>query len=261
MRLAARGVTFRYRDTIPALQGVDLELLPGQVLAVCGPNGSGKSTLLKVLGGLLTPAAGAVTLDGRPLDELPLQRRAQLIARVPQELPALPDLAVTRFVLAGRYARIDRWRGPTRKDWQAVEWALEAADVADLAGRTMAELSGGQRQRILLARALAQEAAVLLIDEPTSALDPEHQVAVFDMIAELGSHGRSALVVTHDLNLAGQFASEIALLDEGRLVGQGPPDEVLRPAALEPVYGGRLHYGTLPDGRPFVVPWRGAGEG
>ncbi|MFT7464190.1 MAG: iron complex transport system ATP-binding protein, partial [Pseudohongiellaceae bacterium] len=116
-----------------------------------------------------------------------------------------------------------------------------------------------QRQRVLIARALAQEASVLLIDEPTNALDPEHQLKVFHMIAGLGRNGRAALVVTHDLNLASQFATSIVLLNEGQVVARGRPGDVLRPEILQPVYGDHLHFGRLPDGRPFVLPWLSGG--
>ena len=133
--------------------------------------------------------------------------------------------------------------------------------VADLGGRLMTELSGGQRQRVLVARALAQEARVWLVDEPTASLDPEHQIHVFGLISRTVQHDRAAIVVTHDLNLASQFATRLALVDDGRLVAEGTVEEVLRREVLEPVYGPALHFGTRrhADGseRPFVLPWAG----
>jgi iron complex transport system ATP-binding protein len=121
----------------------------------------------------------------------------------------------------------------------------------------MTELSGGQRQRVLVARALASRAPTLLVDEPTAALDLEHQLRVFALLARLADGGRSVLVVTHDVNLASQFAARVALLDRGRVAACGSPDAVLRREVLEPVYGRHLHYGRLPgpDARPFVLPW------
>lgn len=255
--LRATNLGYDHPGPIRAVDGIDLELGREEVLVVCGPNGSGKSTLLRLLAGLLEPRTGRVELLGRPLDSYDAGDRARNVALVPQQLPRLPQVTVEAFVLAGRYARIDRWRGPTRRDHQAVALALAASDAAALAGRLMGELSGGQRQRVLLARALAQEAQVLLIDEPTNALDPEHQVQVFDLIAGLGRNKRGVIVVTHDLNLASQFATSIALVREGQVVCVGPPAEVLRPEHLAPVYGEHLHYGHMPepDGRPFVLPW------
>jgi iron complex transport system ATP-binding protein len=263
--LAARGLHFDYPGPLHALRGLDLELERGELAIVIGPNGSGKSTLVRLLAGLLMPTRGAVTCDGRPLGELSTRERAFRIAVVPQFLPALPEVRVRDFVLSGRYARLSRWRAVSRADLAAVDAALDACDARELAQRSMTELSGGQRQRVLVARALAQEAQVLLIDEPTNALDPEHQLAVFECIARLRAEGeRCALVVTHDLNLAGQYATRLLLLDQGRVAAQGPVERVLVPAVLGPVYGDQLYYGRFepgPDGRaarPFVLPVRRA---
>jgi iron complex transport system ATP-binding protein len=260
--LEARALSYSYPGPIRAVDGVDISLGREEVVVICGPNGSGKSTLLRLLAGLLRPDAGEVRLDGRSLDEFSPRDRARSLAVVPQQLPNLPQVRVSGFVLAGRYARIDRWRGPQHKDHQAVELALAASDAAELADRRMTDLSGGQRQRVLLARALAQEAQVLLIDEPTNALDPEHQVQVFDLIAGLGRNRRGVLVVSHDLNLASQFATSVVLVKDGRVAGAGAPADVLRPEVLGPVYGEHLHYGRMPepDGRPFVLPWLAPGE-
>lgn len=247
------GVT--YAGGVRALDGVDVELHASELLVVTGPNGSGKSTLLRALAGLQELDSGRCELDARPLDAHTAVERATRLAWVPQQLEALSDLSVERFVLAGRYARIDRWRGPTRKDLDAVQLALAATDTSAFGARPLAALSGGQRQRVLLARALAQEPQVLLVDEPTNALDATHQVAVFRLIAGLAGHGRGVLVVTHDLNLASQFATRMLLLDAGRVVTEGTPDEVLRPEVLRPVYGDDLHFGRSDDGRPFVLPW------
>jgi len=255
--LATSGLAFDYPGPLRALDGVDFELEPRRLVALCGPNGSGKSTLLKLLAGLLEPAAGVVTVGGRSLHGLSEGERARALARVPQSLPSLPDVTVDNFVLGGRYAHIDRWRGPQSSDGEAVSAALAAADAADLGRRMLGELSGGQMQRVLLARAVAQHTDVLLVDEPTAALDPEHQVRALELLAGLVAEGRGVVVATHDLNLASQFASSVVLLRGGRVVTAGPPGEVLRPAVLRPVYGDNLYYGRMPppDGRPFVLPW------
>lgn len=267
--ISARGVAYDYPGPLRALCGVDLDLAAGELLVVIGPNGSGKSTLLKALSGLVRPSAGTVLLDGRELGGITARERAQRIAVVPQFLPALPELLVADFVASGRYARAERGavaallgRELHALDQRAVDAALAACDASDLACRSMTELSGGQRQRVLIARAVAQDAAVLLVDEPTNALDPEHQIRVFDLLSTLRSSARAALVVTHDLNLAGQYATRLVLMDRGRVVAQGTPAQVLVPAVLEPVYGQHLYYGEWPrtSGRsgPFVLPSRGA---
>lgn len=260
--LAARGLVFDYAGPLRALDGVDMALHPGDLTAVIGPNGSGKSTLLKVLGGLLEPTSGEVLLQGTPPRALPLRERARLIAVVPQFLPALQDVSVRDFVSSGRYARVARFASASAADHDAVARALEECDAQDLQERAMAELSGGQRQRVLVARALAQEAPVLLIDEPTSGLDPEHQIRVLELVASLRGE-RAALFVTHDLNLAGQYARHMILLDRGRVAAEGSVEEVLRPEVLAPVYGEHLHYGRWPSGdmagRPYVLARRAEG--
>ncbi len=251
----AEGLVFEYPGPVRALDGVDLEVGASELVVVCGPNGSGKSTLLRLLGGLLEPARGRVLLGDAPLASLPLGERARRIGVVPQTLRTLPDVSVENFTLAGRYAHIDRWRGPREEDRRAVASALVATEADEFAPRPMTTLSGGQRQRVLVARALAGEASLLLVDEPTTGLDPEHQVRIMQLLAELTGGGRSAVVVTHDLNLASQFADAVCLLRDGRVAARGPPREVLRPEVLVPVYGEHLHFGTAPDGRPIVVPW------
>jgi iron complex transport system ATP-binding protein len=255
--LVARGLEFAYPDQARALRGVDFELGTGELVAVIGPNGSGKSTLLKLLSGVLAADAGTIELEGRALPSISTRVRAALIALVPQFLPALPDVLVEDFVLSGRYTRLSRWKAATLADRGAALEALTACDADALARRGMTELSGGQRQRVLIARAVAQAARFVLVDEPTNALDPEHQIRVFELLLALTGDGRGAVVVTHDLNLASQYASRVVLLDEGRVVATGTAGEVLRRPTLEPVYGSHLFYGEWPDlGRPFVLPHR-----
>lgn len=258
--LTVDDVSFAYPDGPPVLADLSLELAAGALTCVLGPNGAGKTTLLKLCAGLLSPNRGAVRLDGRPVGGLAPRERARQLAVVPQTLEAIPDVTVTDFVFGGRYGHLDAWRRVHAKDRRAVELSLAAADVEPFADRLMTELSGGQRQRVLVARALAQEPSVFLVDEPTSSLDPEHQLAIFELIAGLTGHGRTVVCVTHDLNLASQFATRLVVMKDGRLVKDGRPSEVLRPEVLDDVYGTDLHYGALatPDGgeRPFVVPRR-----
>jgi len=253
-QLAARNVCFGYPEGPRVLHGVSLELARGELVSLVGPNGSGKSTLLRCMAGLADLAAGEVLLDGRSLRVGTPRERALNVAVVPQFLPSLFDVRVEDFVLGGRYARIDRWGGPKASDREAIERALVACDAIECRGRAMSELSGGQRQRVVVARAVAQEAAVLLVDEPTTSLDPDHQVTIFELLARLACEGRIVLVVTHELNLAAQFSAAMAVLHEGRLVARGSVDALMRSEILTPVYGERLHFGRMDDGRPFVVP-------
>jgi iron complex transport system ATP-binding protein len=256
--LKAEHLVHDYPGPLRALDGASLEVGGGELVALIGPNGSGKSTLVRCLAGLARATAGRATVGGRPVAELTPGARAREIAVVPQFLPHLFDVRVDDFVLGGRYAHVDRWRGPTRADRDAVEGALASCDAAELSARKMSELSGGQRQRVVIARSLAQRAPVLLVDEPTSSLDPEHQVRVFELLAQAARDGNAVLVVTHELNLAAQFATRLVVLHRGRDVASGSVEEILRPEVLSPVYGRRLYFGRTADGAtPFVLPWAG----
>ncbi len=268
--LRARGLVFAYPQGPRVLDGLDVDLTSGELVAVLGPNGAGKSTLVRVLAGLLTPSAGRVELvghaavdahgAGRDTAALPPRERARAVALVPQGLARIPQVRVHDFVLGGRYAH-GALRSRTRvRDDEVVTAALAACDVAELGERALDQISGGQRQRVLVARALAQEADVMLVDEPTSSLDPEHQLAMFELLARLTCESRAVLVVTHDLNLASQFATRLDVIANGRVAVSGTADVVLRPDVLHPIYGERLRFGRFParDGRgdrPFVLPW------
>ena len=255
--LTATGLAFDYPGPLRAVDGIDLRLDEGELVAVIGANGSGKSTLISLLGGLLRPSSGRVELRGEDLRGMDARERALRVAIVPQLLEGCGEALVGNFVLGGRYAHLGRWRTAAERDLRAVADALEAAQVLDLRERMLGALSGGQRQRVLIARALAQQSRVLLIDEPTSALDPAHQVRVLGLIDALRKEGKAVLVATHDVNLIGQLATRLVLLDRGRIAAEGTVEEVLRAPVLEPVYGACLYFGRWPSPlgeRPFVLP-------
>ncbi len=253
----ATGITFDYPG-VRALDGVDFSVRAGELVCLLGPNGSGKSTLLRVLAGLADPSDGTVSLGGRPSRGMSSRDRARTVAVVPQGLPRIPSLHVRDFVLGGRYAHLGLWRAARAEDFAAVEDALQRVDAMDCADRLLVGMSGGQRQRVLIARALAQGSDLVLFDEPTASLDPEHQLLVMDLVVDLVAKGCGVAVVTHDFNLASQYADRIVMLDEGRIAAAGPVDDVLRREVLEPVYGSRLWFGALPGdpGRPLVISWR-----
>ncbi len=253
-RLECSALCVDYGAGPRALDGVSLAIGAGELLAVLGPNGSGKSTLLRCLAGLLRATSGAVSVDGQALTALGPRERAMRIAYVPQYLPAVPDVRVDDFVLGGRYAHIERWRGPRAEDWRAVEQALEVCDVAELRERSLAAISGGQRQRVLIARAAAQSAPIVVVDEPTASLDPAHQVSVFRLLADLSRAGRAVVVATHELGLASRVSTSMLVLLAGRVRARGAPLDVLTPAILREVYGPDLHV-EVRDGGVIVAPW------
>ena len=253
--LEAAGVGVRY-GTRAALDAVDARVVPGEVLGVIGPNGSGKSTLIRVLAGVRRPSAGSIRLDGKDLHALPRRARARRIALVPQETHLSFPIRVRELVLLGRAPHTGRFGLERQEDLRAAHEAMARAEVLELAGRPVDELSGGERQRVVLARALAQDAGILLLDEPTSFLDLRHAVLLLDLVRELcRARGLAVAVVLHDLNLAAMYCDRLVLLDRGRVHAAGTPDEVLTYRDLCAVYGTDL-YVALNDvtGRLVVLP-------
>lgn len=246
--LDARGLVFRYgHGEPPAVDGVDLRLAHGELVAVVGPNGSGKTTLIRLLLGLLVGERGAVTVLGRPVSAWERRDLARVIAvMVQREEPAFP-LRVREAVMLGRYPHLGPLGAPRAADRAAVERALSRCDVAELAERWTASLSGGEWQRARIARALAQEPRALVLDEPTSNLDLGHEMQLFELVADLAHQdGLAALVVTHHLNLAARYADRVVVLHRGRVAAAGAAAQVIRRDVLEPVFGWPVD----------VNPWR-----
>jgi len=232
--LEVRGLTVRYGDVV-ALEDVDLVVGPGEACGLVGVNGSGKSTLFKAVVGLVRPRAGEVTVLGGPADRA---RRAGLVAYVPQADDVDRDFPVdvADVVLMGRYHRMGWRRRPGPADRAAAAAALERVGLADLAGRQVGRLSGGQRQRVLLARALAQEARLLLLDEPFTGVDAVSEAAVTAVLRDLVADGCALVVSTHDLAALPALCARSVLL-QGRVLAHGPTAEVLTPDNLARVFG------------------------
>jgi iron complex transport system ATP-binding protein len=249
---SARGLAFRYPGASrPALDGVSVDIPAGSCTAVLGPNGSGKSTLLRVLLGILTPAEGSAELDERALGEWGREEIARAVGVVPQgEEPAFP-MTVREMVGMGRYPHLGAWRRERDADRRAIEQAMRRCDVLAFADRPVSTLSGGERQRARVARALAQEPAALALDEPTAALDVGHEMAIFELLRDLGRAGTTVLLVTHNLNLAARYADRLVLLSKGRVAAEGAPADVLTRETVEAVYGWPVriepHPGPGPD--------------
>lgn len=218
------------------LHGLELDLRPGETLAVAGPNAAGKSTLVRVLAGALRPRRGSVHLGGTDLAALRARDRGRAIAVVPQAARTDLDFTVREMVALGRAPHAGPWGAESARDREAIARALEAADLAAVAARPYSLLSGGERQRTLIARALAQQAPVLLLDEPTAHLDLSHRLLVLDAVRAHAARGGSALVVLHDLGLAARL-DRMAILDGGRIVACGAPREVLTPERLRLTWG------------------------
>jgi iron complex transport system ATP-binding protein len=237
------------------LDGVTLEVPAGGWTILIGPNGAGKSSLLRAVAGLVDHD-GTIAVDGQELRALSPRRRALMLASVPQSPLLPPDMTVAEYVLLGRTAHLGPLGRSGDADRRVAAAAAERLDLGALAGRRLGELSGGERQRAVLARAVAQDAPVLLLDEPTTALDVGRQQEALELVGELrAERGLTVLGAMHDLTLAGQYAERLALLDGGRLVAHGPPAEVLTEERIAAHYRARVQIIRL-DESPVVVPAR-----
>jgi len=238
-------LTVRY-DGRTALEEVTFHLRRGERVAVIGPNGAGKSTLFKAIAGLLTPQAGRVRVYGTPPGS------HGCIAYLPQrqQVDWHFPVSVADVVMMGRVCRLG-WLGwPKKRDREIVRAALETVGLASLARRPIDELSGGQQQRMFIARALAQEAALVLLDEPLTGLDLLAQEEVLAALEVLPQRGATVMVATHDLEQAARYFDRVLLLN-GRLIAFAPPSEALRPEMLLQAYGGRMN--VTVEGQPFVI--------
>jgi iron complex transport system ATP-binding protein len=253
--LEATDVRFAYGRGPDVLSGVSLALDEGSFTAIIGPNGCGKTTLLRLLTGAERPTSGAVTLGGQPIERWPPRERARRVAVVPQSTDVAFPYTVAELVRMGRTPHLSRLPFERPEDLEAADEAMRALDIFDLRDRDVTRCSGGERQRAIIARALAQQAPVLLLDEPASSLDLHHQVGLFTLLAGLQRRGATVAVVSHDLNLPAQLCTRVVLLDRGRVRAAGPVEEIYRRDVLEPVYRTRLAVGRHEaTGAPYVLP-------
>lgn len=233
MIFEARGVRWTWPGSGgPTLDGVDLDLHAGALVALVGPNGSGKTTLLRVLLGAVHADRGEVLLQGRPVAEWPRQAMARIVGVLPQREESAFPMTVMETVLLGRYAHLGPISPVGTSDRAAVRDALDRCDAWRFHDRFTHTLSAGEWQRVRLARALAQEPRALVLDEPTSALDVRHEMELFELIHRLVGDGLGCLLVTHHLNLAARYADRMVLLESGRVVAAGSPAEVLQEEVL-----------------------------
>ena len=221
------------------LRDVSADVAAGRITAVMGPNGCGKTTLLRLIGGLLEPTAGTVTVDGRDVGSYRPRELAQKVAFVRQHAQTDFDFSAFETVLMGRNPWQHRLQNESQEDWDIVERCMRQTGTWELRFARPDEMSGGELQRVMIARALAQQTPVLLMDEPVSNLDIAHQIDVMRLLKE--AEGKTTLIVIHDLNLALQFCDDLLLLHDGRCLYHGPIAEGLTEGNIGTVYGVKAH--------------------
>jgi len=235
--LRADALTLAY-DELEVVRDLELDVPRGQITAVVGANGCGKSTLLRALARLMRPRAGSVLLDGESIAGLPTKEVALRLGILPQSPVAPEGIAVEDLVARGRYPHQKLFRHWSREDEAAVEAALDVTQMTELRSRPLDGLSGGQRQRAWIAMALAQQTDILLLDEPTTFLDLAHQIEVLDLLADLvGTHGRTVVMVLHDVNQACRYADHVVAMRDGRIHAAGAPADVIDATLVKDVFG------------------------
>jgi len=251
VQLTDVSVALGDRDVV---RGISAHVGEGELVVVVGPNGAGKTTLLRAIAGLIAPRTGSVRVLGHDPLRAPRRVIAQSLAYLPQHYDLAFPFAVEEVVLLGRYARQRGLGIASDDDIAAARAAMLACDVAELATRRFDELSGGEARRAIVAQALCQGARCLLLDEPTTGLDPSHARAIFTLLRAQCEAGTTAIVVTHDLDLALRHGGSMWLLADGRLAARGSPAQVLATAETRAAFGVSIHVGALPSGIPFAVP-------
>ena len=259
IRLAVEQVSYAYsanpaQAPLFTLEATSFQARPGEIVAILGPNASGKSTLLQLIAGILHPLSGRILLNGFVTHSLSPRTRAQRIAMVQQESRLLFPARVWEFVLQGRHAHGRSLRFETRDDVLVAQNALAQVGAALLSERWMDQISGGEKQRVILARALAQQPLLLLLDEPTLHLDIAAQVGLLDSLRRLAAQNRyTVVVVTHELNLAAEYADQVVLMQSGRCLRIGPPASIYQRELLEQVFQTPLSVEMRANGRPRVT--------
>ena len=248
--LELRGIAAGYGGT-PVLREVSFTVPKGSLTALIGPNGCGKTTLLRAAARQLPLLAGEILLDGRPVSSYGRTEFARKAAFMPQ-VRSVPAITAGALVAHGRFPHLGFSRRLRPEDRAAVQAAMEATGVEDWANRDLRALSGGERQRVYLAMALAQDTDLILLDEPTTYLDPGRQFELLDLIASLPGRGKTVVMVLHDLSHALRYSTQLLLLEQGRLVQRGTPEELYAGGQLDRVFGIRSR--RAPDGSYYFLP-------
>lgn len=247
------NISFAY-ETLPVLKDISLSTREQDFIGLIGPNGSGKSTLLKIMGAILKPDSGSVQFKESSLPKINKKLFAQSVSWIPQDHPMVFPFKVSEIVLMGRHPYLSPLSFESEEDFEISQRAMETTMTSQFADRYFNEISGGEKQRVMIASALAQDPEMMLLDEPTAALDLKYQIQILSILKNLNARHKMTLVMAmHDLNLASSFCNRLILLDEGQIVRDGTPEQVLKKDILEQVYGIEVDLGSH-DGSIRVHP-------
>jgi ABC-type cobalamin/Fe3+-siderophores transport system ATPase subunit len=249
-------LNFSYTTT-PFINALSLSIKEGSYVGIIGPNGSGKSTLIKLIAGILKPVSGIITSENENILALDRKQLARKMAYVPQSIDMTFNFSVEEVVTMGRFPHEENLIKKDEQSEQLVFDALKKTGLLELRYRSFMGLSGGEKQRAVIASALAQQTKLILLDEPTSALDLRHQQEIYRLLKRLCTdEGRTVVVVTHDINLAAQFCDRLILLNEGKIVKDGKPEEVLKFPIIEEVYGVKVYIDINPFTKSlYILPY------
>ena len=251
--MAAENIAFTYETSL-VLEDLSVSIKEQDFIGLIGPNGSGKSTLLKVMGGILEIDSGSIQFKKSHVSKINKKLFAQSVSWIPQDHPMIFPFKVSEIVMMGRHPYLSPLSFESKEDFDITRRAMETTMTSQFADRYFNEISGGEKQRVMIASALAQKPEIMLLDEPTSALDLKYQVQILNILKNLNAHHKMTLVMAmHDLNLASRFCNRLLLLNEGKIVRDGTPKQVLEKNILEQVYGIEIDL-NIRDGHIMVHP-------
>jgi iron complex transport system ATP-binding protein len=251
--LEVKGLEFAYGKK-KILQGVSFALRQKEIVGVVGPNGAGKSTLIKLLTKVLAPSSGEILLNGQTIQKMSRLALARQLAVVPQSGDLPSDYRVDDLVMMGRTPHLGFLARESKRDHDLVQRVMQRVDVWQFRDRFASDLSGGEKQRVVLAKALVQEPSFLLLDEPTNHLDLKYQIEVLSLVRQEVRGGLGALVVLHDLNLASRLCDRLLVMQQGSVVAEGRPSEILTETLVASVYGASVSILQEVDKSPVIIP-------
>ena len=253
MTLEIRDLRFSYREH-QVLKGISLSMSDGEMISLLGRNGAGKTTLLRLIPGFLKAPSSSILIDGRPVAEMSLRERATYMAYIPQITRSVFPYSVRTSILMGCSNRLGLFRNPGPAEEQRVEEVIGLLNLHEIAGRNMETISGGERQLVLIARALMQDARLLILDEPTSFLDYSNQLLVLEKVEDLVRRGYSCIYSTHNPDLALMHSTRSVIMDDGRIVFDEKPSALLGSDVLSKVYGRNIKVVETENGGMVCIP-------